>query len=400
MIKAFVIIIITIALFEVVYRLIPQKSFSGIDYQHLYSETGMNEGGFLKPNVDTLVIGSRGRKVEWKTNQAGFRNSENFPLNKPKNTIRILSIGDSFAAGYRVAQNETYSYILENKLNNSQDSVRFEVMIANIEDPVNGVKYLHNYGLAYNPDIIILGITLGNDLTQTYINLCKYGKYKIENDLILPNPKHSKTKLNDLLDEKLPHETITGYSFLGWFDKLVSLKLIKQVIGIQDKGESIFASRGKTSHYLHDLSHGLGIYLKNYPESIEKTFNYFEQVLTIYANISKNNNIDLKIVLFPQRYQVNKYDLEKTIAHYKLCKSKFDWRKANNRIINFGYQNQIQIFDLTDYLESHFENNRTPLYLPMGDMHWNEEGHKVVGEYLYKYLLEVPLFLKNLQIER
>ena len=185
-------IVITVFLFEVGYRLLPGSLFFGLDYQDVYSETGMNEGGFLKPNTNCLVTNSYSEKVKWITNSKGFRNEKEISKKKPAKTFRIFSLGDSYTAGYRVGQNETFSYLLEQQLNLKQDTVNYEVVVANIEDPVHGLDYLNKYGLSYNPDVILLGITLGNDLTQTFVNLNEYGKYRLENDSVKENKNYSK----------------------------------------------------------------------------------------------------------------------------------------------------------------------------------------------------------------
>ena len=51
----------------------------------------------------------------WKftTNDKGFRNYSDFEYEKPKNTIRILSLGDSHTQGYEVRQDYTFSSVAE-----------------------------------------------------------------------------------------------------------------------------------------------------------------------------------------------------------------------------------------------------------------------------------------------
>ncbi|MBL4625760.1 MAG: SGNH/GDSL hydrolase family protein [Flavobacteriales bacterium] len=360
----------------------------------MYSETGMNEGGFLKPNIDTLVINAYGERVKWITNSKGFRNSLEFEYKKPPNTYRILSIGDSFTAGYRVGQTQTFSYLLEQKLNESQDSTHYEVIIACIEDPINGLKFLHEYGLKYEPDLVLLGITIGNDLTQTFIGLHEFGKNKLVGNKVIENENFDEQKLYNVLQERFP-EDACDYSFEldDYFEKLVSLKLLRSLFNKEYQGESIFASRGKTNPYLHDLSHGLGLFLKEQPESIKETYDQFEKVLLAYKSLSEENSFKLIVSMFPQRYQINRLDSRATYRDYDMNEDYFHNGVALEYLFLISERAKINYFDLHNKLLGGYKcvlNKKTMpsenYYLPLGDMHWNAKGHALVSEEFFYYL--------------
>ena len=345
----------------------------------------MNEGGFLKPNIDTLVINAYGDKVKWITNSKGFRNTKEFTYKKPKKTFRILSIGDSFTSGYRVGQDQTFSCLLEKKLNESQDSIHYEVMIACIEDPVNGLKFLHEYGLKYDPDMVLLGITLGNDLTQTFINLHKFGRNKLVGNKIDENENFNEKKLYEALQERFPISSC-DYSFEinDYIEKLVSFRLMRAIYNTEYSGESIFASRGKANPYLHDLSHGLGLFLKEPPQSINETYLQFERVLAAYKHLSNKNSFKLVTCSFPQRYQSNWLDYKATLADYGLKETAFSPSPALGFSCSLDFSHSSLCLTKDNGKYSPFTKEQ--YYLPMGDMHWNSKGHLVVSEYLFENL--------------
>ena len=69
-----------------------------------------------RPNADfwhTSVDGS----WQFITNSKGFRNTKEFTYQKPANTLRVLSLGDSHTQGHEVRQDLTFSAILERFLN-------------------------------------------------------------------------------------------------------------------------------------------------------------------------------------------------------------------------------------------------------------------------------------------
>ena len=99
-------------------------------------------------------------------NSHGLRNVE-VSYEKPENTYRILNLGDSVAMGWGVRQEETYGKLLEDSLNRALDSgLHFEVINAGVPgwNLENELAYLRAEGLKYDPDLILLDITIVNDI--------------------------------------------------------------------------------------------------------------------------------------------------------------------------------------------------------------------------------------------
>ena len=90
-------------------------------------------------------------------NSMGFKDYE-WKLKKPSNTYRIIALGDSFTAGVHLPINDTWPKQLEKKLNNLNLSMKFEVY--NMGKPGSytseELEIFKNYGLRYNPDLVIL----------------------------------------------------------------------------------------------------------------------------------------------------------------------------------------------------------------------------------------------------
>ena len=150
---------------EIILRVLEKKAISAsLDFGDTLGGE-LKEGGLLKSNLNNYVIDSMGKKVKWVTNSDGFRNRNEFSKIKPKNTTRIMALGDSFMAGYRMGQEELLPYLWENWLNKNYG--KYQVSVSMIGSPKTGLDYLLKYGLSYNPDLVVLGITLGNDIWQT-----------------------------------------------------------------------------------------------------------------------------------------------------------------------------------------------------------------------------------------
>jgi len=136
---------------------IPQRRPLPPEWRDLANVNGLFE--MARANVRGLVGGAL-----FETNSAGFRGPER-ALRKPRGVFRIAVIGDSFAMGSGVTQEETYADRLERALAAARQQRRFEVLNFGLGG-LNAsavVDRLLRLGLRYDPDLIVYGYTL-NDI--------------------------------------------------------------------------------------------------------------------------------------------------------------------------------------------------------------------------------------------
>lgn len=128
---------------------------------HLEKHGATNRAYYLfRPNEDYLWGG-----IPVHINSRGFR-SEEFDLPKPSNTYRILNLGDSIAFGWAIGQSDTYGKQLEQMLNARKGAMKYEVINAGIPgwNLVSEYNFLSQDGINYQPDAVILDLTLVNDV--------------------------------------------------------------------------------------------------------------------------------------------------------------------------------------------------------------------------------------------
>lgn len=119
----------------------------------------LNKIGYFKamvPNV-TKIYDTNEFNIVAKTSSQGIRNDEvNIP--KPKNTFRILAIGDSFTYGWGVDLDKTWIKLLEKKLQVKNKKVE----IVNAGDPGIGLTRIRQVCRAYesqfDPDVIFIDL--------------------------------------------------------------------------------------------------------------------------------------------------------------------------------------------------------------------------------------------------
>ncbi len=98
-------------------------------------------------------------------NSLGFRDEE-VEFSKSPDTYRILNVGDSVVFGWEVKLEDSYGKQLEAMLNANDDGREYEVL--NIGVPGWNIEsarsFMEQEGLQYDPDLVILDITVVNDV--------------------------------------------------------------------------------------------------------------------------------------------------------------------------------------------------------------------------------------------
>jgi len=346
---------------------------------------GLGPGGYLQENFDALVNDAYGGAVHWKNNAQGFRNNYDVAPQPPKGVIRIMSLGDSFTAGYRLGQDETFSSRLERFFNGKADGNTYEVLVSCIEEPATGLYYLNQYGTSFNPHFVLLGITLGNDIAQVYISLDPLGTYILDDSTaeIIPKASRPLGFKHGLENKLIPGSCIDEKKKprRSLLSRFVTFRLLKTVFNKRHSGESISSWYGdKEKPRLFDPCNALGQYLKEPPQEILDSYERLFRVINAFKTVAVKNHFGFAAVIFPQRFQVQREDWECTVSDYRLNKACFDLTKPNKLLTNFCAQNGILCIDPTAALAAAYAEKQESLFCPRGDMHLNAQGNRILFE--------------------
>ncbi len=305
------------------------------------------------PDAEFVTFGRSG----W-TNSHGFR-SPYYPVGKPEGRERILVLGDSFAWGYNVTNEDTFSRVAERKLR----AANFEVDIINASVSGWGTDqqylFLLREGLRYRPDIVVLALFVGNDplnnsssrqygLEKPYF-VVENGELQLENvPTPLPHPAFGKIELSSIVRAS---ELLQFVLFALWSD---------------DNALMLFDRAGLIS---------LGGRTKS-------TSNEFDVALTV-ALIRQMRNLCLES---GATFVVMKFGSD----HVARC----GWELRRQNCVPLYRQVQEEFgklaheFDFFD-LDAEFtkRGHSTEQMLSGGShAHWGEGGHRVAGELLADFL--------------
>ena len=330
------------------------------DYPDTMREGGLGPGGYLKERFDAHVLDGLGGAVRWVNNTQGFRRHVDVTREPLPGTLRILSLGDSFTAGYRVAQADTFSFLIEQWAAEALGPT--EVLISAIESPQEGLEYLRQNGLGWNPRIVLFGVTLGNDIAQAYISRAP----------TTIGFTHGLEKM-DLPEASL----VTPTGLIAWRTRLTSLAARSRVVQLVVRPRRAIVSwYGRTDRpKLFDAINGLGMYLKDPPDAIDQAYARLFAILSDAKSACDVAGVHLAVLVFPQRFQVQPADWTAASATYHLRPDAFDLMQPNRRIGEWCDANGIPCIDPTDAMRAHHVATGEELYLPLGDMHWSAAGH-------------------------
>lgn len=199
------------------------------------------------PNKEAFLYG-----VNIKINSQGFRDKE-YSLEKPKETYRIMVLGDSFTLGWGVPIEDVYSKVLEKKLNENSKGNKFEV----------------------------INTALGNYNTQMEYEVLKEKYLQFEPDMIIVGYYPNDPELTKKFSEK-SLATIykrNSYTYAFFWDRIVNIKT---------KFAARKSNNGYTG-YVHEL----------YKEDFEGR-KLMESSLNGIIDLAKKNNITVIVIVLPQ----------------------------------------------------------------------------------------------------
>jgi hypothetical protein len=155
-----VVLIVFVAVAEVVIRLAAGPPLPGGGQSIAERREGDIEYALI-PNMDREFAGTR-----VVTNSLGLRDYR--PPHKSDDTTQILVLGDSFTFGFGVPLEQSYPYLLEQRLNEMDHEHPYEVINAGVPgyDTVDEAELLGRLMPHYSPKWIVVGLHPGDLISR------------------------------------------------------------------------------------------------------------------------------------------------------------------------------------------------------------------------------------------
>jgi SGNH hydrolase-like domain, acetyltransferase AlgX len=317
--------------------------------------------GFLRPNLNLDVVGEDG-PARFVTNSLGLRREGEVDVDGPASARRVLFVGDSFVAGYRTDQADTVAAQLERALG-QVDGRPVEVLAAGAGYPGAAVEIVRKCGERLRPEQVLIGVTLGNDLAQSWFETRGLPQDALDSLLLPADASRSALGL-------LPMRVRDSLGAWRIFRRL-------QLAWSAEVMRPWYAEAPRAIH-IFDPGHSIGLFYTRHDlavvdEACADLFRSLEDV----AREAKRNGAGLTVVILPQRFQMTEREWSATLFAYGLDPAAFDINAPNSRLLSGCATRHLDCVDLLPALREAAQTD--VLYQRAGDMHWNRRGQAVAA---------------------
>lgn len=309
-----------------------------------------------------------------------------YSLEKPPGVFRVLVIGDSFPQGMQVNREQTFPYLLQQKL--GQIGGR-QVEVINLSIDAFGTDrelLLYAFlGWQFQPDLVLLAVYPGNDVQDNQIDLeaRRYG-YRLNRPFFTwgdgVNPLHNSIQLDPNL---YPDSAV-----YQWLTNLQALQLPSPPENLPER-----PTVTSTEPYTLEYPVELGIYLAE-DKQWRDAWNITLALMFQFQFLARQSEADFAVVIIPDRRAVHDADWAALLAEYgdllpELIEA--DPTAPGTRLENFYTKFNFNALNLTatlrDWVAAHPDER---LYYP-GDGHFTPDGHAVTAAAIAAWLGESGL---------
>jgi len=314
------------------------------------------------------------------TNKFGF-NDQDYSFRKPKGTVRILFVGDSFS--WAGGKDKNYTALLEKKFEEYYGKHRVDIINAGypMTHTHEQLAMLKKYGLQYQPDIVFLGFFAGND----FADADPYRKRIVVNDTYFDiNPRHELILFGYPIIAKSRLWSFLKQKFIVWKErnKTHAQQNTQSKQADTKNGACSFSKEAFLNierarlKFCNISSHQAGTY--------EKNIDFIFQSLSQMQNLAIANQIRLFVGIYPDEFQVNEKLQLQLFRDFGLEKTNYDLEFMQTLLSEYLDANRIPYVDLLKAFQTHGKTE--PLYL-CRNTHWNQAGNELAANIIFQYLL-------------
>lgn len=368
----------------------------GIEYPHFY-EFDPVLGGRLRPGIEGYWLKEGGGYVS--INSDGLRDREH-AVAKPPNTLRIAVLGDSFPEALQVDQEEAFWAIMEKQLQGCENLKGRNIEVLNFGVSGFGTTKelldLRRRVWKYSPDIILLSFTTGNDLADNSPTLNQRDGDPFfvfqDGELVLDD---SRTKRAEKIWQSFEIRRNWLSSFNEWrYDTFRILQVIehaKKIVRDWWPEKSPEGMAGSVCQGLAGAGMFIDIYREPADEAWKEAWQLTEAVLLKMRDEIVQKGARLYVVVLTNAIQVHPdAGVRDTLAKYPGVEDVF---YPDRRLERFCSAHGIPVLLLgppfMEYAIKHqvFLHGFKELFRDtLGTGHWNENGHRLAGEFLSQWL--------------
>ena len=287
-------------------------------------------------------------------------------IEKTDGVFRILVIGDSFTVGANVAQDNTYSEVLQTLLA-GDNATLLKLLMPEVGGwtPFQYAQYYEHYGWEFSPDLIPTGYFVGND---TYNQVKEVDQLRT-------------AILGRRISREAALERFIHFKVFMYIHSKIARLILNKGPTLEDFTRQDCSDF--SDQYLRIQRRRLRCHLERTRVREGRAQNGIGQIRRIKKLVDRDS-IPLWVVLIPDENQINR-NLQQVLLMDKE-RSEFDFEMPQSMLKEMFAGAEIPLIDLLP----HFREDSRCLY--MNDSHWTAEGHALAAAVIYEHIIKEKIW--------
>ena len=301
-----------------------------------------------------------GRTVSF--NSVGMRDREH-AAKKPEGVFRILVLGDSFMEALQVPYEKSFPGLLERALDR-RDGKRVEIVNASVSGwgTDDELQYLKAYGMQWNPDLILVAMTLHNDISD---NL---------------RERFHTTQNGALVEQSRERASFLQYKVVQLKGFLATRSHAFQLLARSRRAGEMRVEAGQLASHVTDL------FTERADRSAMRGIELTSLLLARMQAMALAEGSRLTLVLLPLRVQLSGEGFEDLAQAAPGSTRGFDRERPQRLMTQVASRTGIPVIDLLPEFRAWTAGGGAGLFLER-DGHWNERGHRLAVEIVAREMM-------------
>lgn len=279
-------------------------------------------------------------------NSLGYPGPE-FLHEKRAGVYRIAALGDSFAIGPAVPFTENYLTLLQT----AQPGIEVYNFGVSGAGPREYHAILRLHALAFQPDLVLLSVFVGNDITES-----------------LPTPRHLDLRRHSLYQ-------LFDHGLCLWRERRR-----RDEEGAESITDRFTAGALAPTTFREVEARRLAVCLDLAPAGLERKWQRALGYLGRMVSDCQHQRVPLACILIPDEFQVNPSALGEALDVAQIDGGLLDLQKPQRRLLAFFAERNVPCLDLLPSFKGVAET-----YAPR-NTHWNLRGNRLAAEAIGKWI--------------
>ena len=326
---------------------------------------------YMRGFEDDVYVDEAQRKVHFRFNSEGFRGPDHEKI-KPANVRRVAVLGDSEIAALSVDEKDTMVCRLERMLASSAPNVRWEVMNFGVagSSPGQEMVLYEKVVTEYDPDIVLVGFTVGNDLADNCNRLSNNPRIYFDVD-----------ESGELVQQPFSAKRAAVSQFLNRYSRFY----------VWQK-HAFRVARVRVNEVVQQINPGQWIYCTEPPEDVSHAWDITAAILREFKEKVEADGRMFAVVMIPGAEQVHRDYYEAVAERAGEAGVAFDQDFPERKVAELCREADIAfISPVSDYraaAPTGLQSAEDEWLFQLGSGHTNAEGNLLTAKRVHAFLTQ------------